>query len=201
MKIIVSNLKRRQDKYGATRAGLLIFRHISESEDVFFTAHDNLDYADTETVATAMKKSGWNFADGWQHMPKPQLAFVWTYLDMLKIATKTPEPTLIMLDDQYIPYAPESVEHLANKLITGECLAINLKGRPYRDTEDAMLYSPEGAALAMRGILGVPDRMIYETLQNTFQHLLWVPTSPFALNIGKKGTWCSDIHYQDPLGV
>lgn len=194
MKIIVSNLKRRPDKKGATRAGLLIFKHIDESEDVFFTAHDNLDYTDTKSVATAMKKADWCFADGWQHVPKAQLAFVWTYIDMLKLACATPEPTLILLDDQYIPYAPEAVEHLAHKLRPGECLAINLKGRPYRDAEDAMLYSPEGAALAMRSILGAPDRKIHETLQNTFGHLLWVPTSPFALNIGKKGTWKSDIH-------
>ena len=219
MKIYVPNLKRRPDKRAAMETYLSTYNHAFR----FINSHDAENYANTECLLDAMRCAGWELQDlhklnitdllGEKDQARipirvmPHLAFRWTYLDILRGICLEQTPALILIDDMYLPYPPETYEALIDKLTTheGHLLALDpitessetdfLIPFYHAPTEEAIYWTVEGAKTALELLLQSPEKVIGDIIRHRYpQGKAFSTAKLMAKGIGNKKDWNSDIH-------
>lgn len=217
MKIIIPNLKRRPDKRAAMEIYLSTYSHTFR----FIESHDAEDYSDIEHLLEAMQDGGWqleglnklNIAElcgekDRAYIPirrMPHLAFRWTYLDILKDIVRDGVPTLILIDDMYLPYTPADYDVLIERFMSceGHLLALDpikessqvLVEGYHAPTEEAVYWKREGAAAAIPLFLTSPEKVMGDILRHRYpKDKMFTTGRLMAKSIGDKRDWNSDIH-------
>jgi len=224
MKLIIPNLTRRLDKYGSMKACLLLFG-FPMADVTFFTAHDGTDYRTADDLLCAMAKAGYPMdarcldvnivADRDVNQScidvMAHLGLRWTYLDILKQIHQSNEPAIVLLDDMYLCEKSTMYDVLFSYLREkgGELLGLDpttihrkaprLKPGYDSPTEEAILWTPEGAERMIPLLIANPSRIIGDVIRDAYpKDKVWTTTETFARSIGEKEDWISDIHRIQP---
>lgn len=219
MKIFVPNLKRRPDKKAAMET---CFRKYGHTDVTFIASHDAKDYASIMALLNAMRNAGWELQDlnklkitdilGEKDQARipirilPHIAFRWTYLDILRGIVETDTEALILIDDMCLPFPPADYDkHIVYlKSVDGDILGLDpivqdkeaylLQGYTC-PTEEAVFYTPEGAAGVIPLLLETPEKVIGDVIRHRYpENKVWTTARLMARSIGKKSDWDSDIH-------
>lgn len=220
MKIIVINLDRRPDKWGGVKALALYYGYYDHLER--YPAIDGSQWASHEDLLYSMQSAGYPtiaeralsiekeiIASGYPewgpvHL-KSHFALRWTYFEVLSTIDA---PTLVLLDDQYLPYPLATYKELSVKMKSQDVhilaldpmeesgsIATDIMCGYHGFTEEAILWTPAGAAAAKSLLLQYPHPLIGDVLRAYYpKDNISTTKLRAAKHIGQKEDWTSDVH-------
>ena len=226
MRILVPNLHRRPDKKSAMIKG---FKAAGIDPDMvqWVNSHDAENYANEMCLIDAMACGGWESENQWgldvfgdslyadkdvNRVPirfMPNLAFRWTYLDILASIAGHNEGTMVLVDDMRVQHSaliPLCIDRLNNcggrilgldPVNEGEVCDKIVPGY-HSPTEEAIYFTPAGAEMLIPLIIESPHRIIGDVIRDRYEELLvgkvFTTVSRVVTGIGTKKDWGSDIH-------